>query len=287
MPGGPLARPDGSGGAAPPRRGRPSGIGRRCPALLARRVPGGALGLHKGRIREDHLGMKGPANITADRLMLDYLARVAAAGTWYLPKGDRMAFVGKTRRRIERECGTGLGDPECMRGVLARLGEPEELVMAERARIDAARIRRKDAEAGAAAAESIAAPLQHRRINSRLRPATHAWPIRQPGDADARPGRPSGTGRRPARGGIMRDRLAGLLGEWPGTRRRTPSRGPAGPATGSERVGPAAGSGPAAPDVAGRDTPGTAGPAESAFGQALAAAPAHRLDHIGHLPVLL
>jgi hypothetical protein len=49
--------------------------------------------------------MKVPANITADRLMLEYLARVAAAGTRYLPTGGRMAFVGKTRWRIEREPG--------------------------------------------------------------------------------------------------------------------------------------------------------------------------------------
>jgi hypothetical protein len=195
--------------------------------------------------------MKVPADITADRLMLEYLTRVAAAGTRYLPKGDRIAFVSKTRRRIERECGTGLGDPECMRGVLARLGEPEQLAMAERARIDAARIRRNapDAETGAAA-ESVTTPLRHRRLNSRWRPATHAWPVRQPGGADAGQGGPPGAGGRPARDGSVRGRLAALLGEWPGARRGTPTRGgPAGPSAGrspSAGRGPSAGTGPPA-----------------------------------------
>ncbi len=213
--------------------------------------------------------MKVPANITADRLMREYLAKVAEAGTRYLPKGDRMAFVSKTRRRIERESGPRAGDPECMQEVLARLGEPEDLVMAERARIDAARIRHKapDAETGAAAAESVTAPLQHRRINSRWRPATHAWPVRQPGKDDARPGGgPPESGRGPAREGVMRGRLAALLGGWPGVRQGTRARG--------EPAGPPAGSGPAGPDAAGRDTQRRAGRAESTVGHAPAAAPA-------------
>lgn len=145
--------------------------------------------------------MKVPANITADRLMLEYLARVADAGTRYLPEGDRTAFVSKTRRRIERDCGTGLGDPECMRGVLARLGEPEKLVKAERTRIDAARSRRKVPDAGAgAAAEPVTAPLWHRRFSSRWRPATHAGPGARRGTRP--PGGP-GTGGEPLEGTVL------------------------------------------------------------------------------------
>ncbi|HEY6294042.1 MAG TPA: hypothetical protein VIX15_00120, partial [Streptosporangiaceae bacterium] len=185
--------------------------------------------------------MKVPANITADRLMLEYLARVAAAGTRYLPKGARMAFVGKTRQRIERECGPGLGDADCMRDVLARLGEPEELVKAERARLDAARVRRQapDEETGAAVAESITEPLQHRPIHSRWRPATHVRPVGQPqpGPGDTRPGGPPETGRRPAREGMVRGRLAALLGEWPGARWGLRARGE--PAAGPGQSGPA------------------------------------------------
>ena len=145
--------------------------------------------------------MKVPANITADRLMLEYLARVADAGTRYLPKGDRMAFVSTTRRRIERECGTGLGDPECMRGVLAQLGEPEQLVRAERARIDAARVRRKaPADQAGAAAEPVTAPLRHRRISSRWRPATQAWPGTRQGPPP--PGEPAAPGE-PLEGKVL------------------------------------------------------------------------------------
>ena len=88
--------------------------------------------------------MKVPANFSADRLILDYLSRVTVAGLHYLPKGKRIAFVGSTRSRIERECGpVGLTDPARVREVLASLGEPEDLVRAERARLDAERIQRQ------------------------------------------------------------------------------------------------------------------------------------------------
>jgi len=43
--------------------------------------------------------MKVPANLPADRLILEYLSRVAAAGNRQLPKGRRMAFVSATRNR--------------------------------------------------------------------------------------------------------------------------------------------------------------------------------------------
>ena len=49
--------------------------------------------------------MKVPANLPADRLILEYLSRVAAAGNRQLPKGKRMAFVSTTRNRIWREIG--------------------------------------------------------------------------------------------------------------------------------------------------------------------------------------
>src|SRR2546430_10382182 len=82
--------------------------------------------------------MKVPANLPADRLILEYLSRVAAAGNRQLPKGKRMAFVSTTRNRIWREIGPGgTADPDRVREVLARLGEPEDLVMAERARLEA------------------------------------------------------------------------------------------------------------------------------------------------------
>ena len=67
--------------------------------------------------------MKVPADLPADRLIREYLARVAEAGMHYLPMGRRGAFVEGTRRRIEREIGPdGIGDPARVRDVLSKLG---------------------------------------------------------------------------------------------------------------------------------------------------------------------
>ena len=88
--------------------------------------------------------MKVPANVSADRLIQEYLSRVAEVGLRYLPKGARAAFVSQTRARIEREVGPAEeADPGRVRQLLASLGEPEELVKRERARIDAARLKRR------------------------------------------------------------------------------------------------------------------------------------------------
>src|SRR6266480_2030592 len=127
--------------------------------------------------------MKVPANLPADRLILEYLSRVAAAGNRQLPKGKRMAFVSATRNRIWREIGPGgTADPDRVREALARLGEPEDLVMAERARLDAEaaerlerQARKKEAAEAAAAASAAAsgtAPLQSRPRSPRPGPAS-------------------------------------------------------------------------------------------------------------------
>ena len=153
--------------------------------------------------------MKVPANLPADRLILDYLSRVAAAGNRQLPKGKRMAFVSTTRNRIWREIGPGgTADPDRVREVLAKLGEPEDLVRAERARLEAeaaerlerqARKKEEAAAAAAAAAASGTAPLQYRPRSPRPGPARPAGPQgRRPsddgGDAGAPEGRPGRRG---------------------------------------------------------------------------------------------
>src|SRR5499427_7441103 len=126
--------------------------------------------------------MKVPANLPADRLILEYLSRVAAAGNRALPKGKRMAFVSATRNRIWREIGPGgTADPDRVKEVLARLGEPEDLVTAERARLDAEtadrlerQARKKEAAEAASAAAAAASgevPLQSRPRSPRPRPA--------------------------------------------------------------------------------------------------------------------
>ena len=203
--------------------------------------------------------MKVPANFSADRLILDYLSRVTVAGLHYLPKGKRIAFVGSTRSRIERECGpVGLTDPARVREVLASLGEPEDLVRAERARLDAERIQRQNRAKGTgdAAPAEVAAPLQHRRINSRWKPATPARPpVRQPGDTGPQD-RPA-VRRGGTREGRRKGRLGGLLWERPGRQADQPGSQPPQPtgATGDQ----APGGPPPAPGGATARAPGGTG----------------------------
>src|SRR5690349_979188 len=128
--------------------------------------------------------MKARPNQSGEKLIRDYLARVTEAGLRYLPKGSRMAFIGRTRARIERECGrAGLADPAKVREVLAGLGEPEELVLTERARIDAEWIKRrtKDPEARNAVTSAPPAARLPRKITSRWNPATDTQQV--PGGA--------------------------------------------------------------------------------------------------------
>jgi hypothetical protein len=165
--------------------------------------------------------MKVPANLPADRLILEYLSRVAAAGNRQLPKGRRMAFVSATRNRIWREIGpSGTADADRVREALAKLGEPEDLVRAERARLDAEtaerleRQARKKEAAEAAAAPPGTAPLQYRPRTPRPGPATprRRSPSDRGGDARAPERRP---GRRGSPGeGKPRRRLGGLLADW-------------------------------------------------------------------------
>lgn len=119
--------------------------------------------------------MKVPAGLSADRLIREYLARVAEAGMHYLPMGRRGAFVEGTRRRIEREIGPdGIGDAARVRDVLSRLGDPADLVRAESARLDAERTKRQPGNkvAGGADPDGATAPMPVRPINSRWRPGT-------------------------------------------------------------------------------------------------------------------
>jgi len=227
--------------------------------------------------------MKVPANLPADRLILEYLSRVAAAGNRQLPKGRRMAFVSATRNRIWREIGpSGTADADRVREVLAKLGEPEDLVRAERARLDSEtaerlerQARKKEAAeaAAAAAAPPGTAPLQYRPRTPGPGPAT---PRRRPpsdggGDAGAPERRP---GRRGAPGeGKPRRRLGGLLADWQnrlGAHPAQPSRPPqpggqappetvTGSPAGPAGQGPESTTGPAPQSTTGQAPGGTAG----------------------------
>src|SRR5262249_60628116 len=105
--------------------------------------------------------MRARPNPSGEQLVTDYLARVAQQSR-LLPKGARMAFVGRTRALVERELGGpgALTDPEHVSAVLERLGTPEDLVMAERTRIDRSwgKKRAPSKEEGEAAAAAPTAP---------------------------------------------------------------------------------------------------------------------------------
>jgi hypothetical protein len=145
--------------------------------------------------------MRARPNLSSDRLVQDYLARVAAAAR-HLPKGARMAFVGRTKAQIERQVtAAGTDDPGKVVEILAALGEPEELVREERLRIDSKWLKKRgrDEESESAAPATttgrprVYQPRVHRRLNSRWRPATP--PPRKPGaqSADGPDGTQTGT----------------------------------------------------------------------------------------------
>jgi hypothetical protein len=209
--------------------------------------------------------MKVPANLSGDRLILEYLTRVTVAGTRYLPKGSRIAFVGTTRNRIEREIGpNGSADPARVREVLARLGEPEDLVKAERARLDAERISRQSRAAGAGGApEAPVTPLEHRPLNSRWRPATRVGPTGRPPPAGQGGGpQDRSAGRRGAAGDRKRKgRLGGLLKDRPGTHPAGPEAQAPPDAAANSPAGQAPGgaTGQAPGGVSGQAPGGTAG----------------------------
>jgi len=226
--------------------------------------------------------MKVPGNLPADRLILEYLSRVAAAGNRALPKGKRMAFVSATRNRIWREIGPGgTADPDRVKEVLTRLGEPEDLVTAERSRLDAEREDRLERQAqkkeaaetaaAAAAAASGTAPLQPRPRSPRPSPARPAGPQRRrPFDREDDAGAP---GRRPGRRGAPREgkprrRLGGLLADWQDRLGTRPAQ-PGGQAPPETAAGSPAGTAGQAPEgTAGQAPRGTVGRApESTTGQ--------------------
>ena len=80
--------------------------------------------------------MRARPNLSSDQMVQEYLTRVAAAAR-HLPKGARMAFVGRTKAQIDRQvAAVGTDDPGKVAGILAALGDPEDLVRAERLLID-------------------------------------------------------------------------------------------------------------------------------------------------------
>ncbi len=132
--------------------------------------------------------MRARPNLSGEQIVTDYMTRVAQAAR-LLPKGARMAFVGRTRALVEREVGPPgtRTDPAQVTAVLARLGKPEDLVTEERIRIDQAWIksRASSKEEGEAAAAALSGPRMNRPLKARRRPSPDTQPL--PG-SPAQPG---------------------------------------------------------------------------------------------------
>jgi hypothetical protein len=132
--------------------------------------------------------MRARPNLSGEQIVTDYMTRVAQAAR-LLPKGARMAFVGRTRALVEREVGPPgtRTDPAQVTAVLARLGKPEDLVTDERIRIDQAWIksRASSKEEGEAAAAALSGPRMNRPLKARRRPSPDTQPL--PG-SPAQPG---------------------------------------------------------------------------------------------------
>ena len=193
--------------------------------------------------------MRARPNLSGEQLVTDYMTRVAQAAR-LLPKGARMAFVGRTRALVEREVGPPgtRTDPKRVSAVLAQIGTPEELVTAERTRIDQGWLKSRAATKaeGEAAAAALTGPRMNRPFTSRRRPNSDTQPLTgkliPPGEGPTvtapdgtvigAPPPPPGTGpRRPGqRGAAPRSsgpRATGLRG----LTRAAPARGavPSGP----------------------------------------------------------
>jgi hypothetical protein len=139
--------------------------------------------------------MRARPNLSGEQLVTDYLTRVAQQAR-LLPKGTRMAFVGRTRALVERELGGpgALSDSGHVSAVLERLGTPEDLVIEERTRIDRGWVKKRapSEEEGEAAAAALTGPL-NRSLTPRRRPGGDTQPGRgtAPGDHGTGPVTPA------------------------------------------------------------------------------------------------
>ena len=174
--------------------------------------------------------MRARPNLSGEQLVTDYLTQVAQRAR-LLPKGARMAFVGRTRALIERELGPPgtRTDPAHVSAVLEQLGTPEDLVTEERTRIDRGWVKSRapSKEEGEAAAAALTGPL-NRSLTVRRRPGGDTQ--RGQGTAPDDPGtgpvtpaggtpvaRPPGAGPRSSGPRSAGPRSTGLRGVGPGS----------------------------------------------------------------------
>jgi hypothetical protein len=83
--------------------------------------------------------MRRSANVSAEKLVGDYLGRVLNAAQRVLPKGDRLLFVGRTRAAILKKAGPlANADPAKIMDLLAEMGDPRTIVREELERLETA-----------------------------------------------------------------------------------------------------------------------------------------------------
>src|ERR1022692_4209698 len=66
-------------------------------------APGSRVRLHIDALPGDYQCMRRSANLSAEKLVGDYLSRVLHAAQRVLPKGDRLLFVARTRAAIMKK----------------------------------------------------------------------------------------------------------------------------------------------------------------------------------------
>jgi hypothetical protein len=114
----------------------------------------------------------------ADQIVLEYLSRANDVAHRHLGSRERLDFVTRLRQRIEQyraEAG-GATEPEQVRKVLARFGDPEALVRRERHRLDGADAAASADAGGAAPRARRAGRDADRPTARRARPAVPSDP---------------------------------------------------------------------------------------------------------------
>jgi hypothetical protein len=83
--------------------------------------------------------MRRSANLSAEKLVGDYLGRVLHAAQRVLPKGDRLLFVARTRAAIMKKVGPlAAADPAKVLEILTDLGDPRTMAKNELERLETA-----------------------------------------------------------------------------------------------------------------------------------------------------
>src|ERR1700681_3167710 len=102
-------------------------------------APGSRVRLHIHALPRDYQSMRRSANLSAEKLVGDYLGRVLHAAQRVLPKGDRLLFGARTRAAIMKKVGPlAAADPAKVLEILTDLGDPQTMAKNELERLETA-----------------------------------------------------------------------------------------------------------------------------------------------------